>query len=181
MRPTRRIAGLALLAGCAVGAGCGSGGGTIARTDADGLQSGLDNVAQAVSEGRCGAAGAAVDNVRSKVTNLQGQIPARLQQNLEKGVRRLAAATPGDCRQIAEGLRTQSTTTTTTTTAPTTTEETTTSTTETTTPTTDTTTPTTDTTATTEPDTGGVAPGQTTDTTTTDPGTGGATGGGVQP
>lgn len=174
MRSTRALCALALASGAALGAGCGSGGGTIPRADAESLQTGLDNVSQAVSAGKCNAAVAAVENVRSKVRNLQGTIPSRLQANLERGVARLAATTPGDCQDVARQLQQTDTTTQTTTetTTPTVTTDTTptetTPTQTTTTPTETTTTPTGTTTA----PTGGASPETTTTTTTPAPGDG---------
>lgn len=150
---------LALLAGVAAGVGCGSSG-TIPSGDARQLSSGLDRVGAAIDEGDCTTANSEIEQLRSEVSAID--VPTRLRNNLDEGLRKLDAAAASECKTADKPQTTETATVETTTVTVPTQETATTTPPTTTTPTTTTTTPTTPTvptTTTTEPPTGGVPPG----------------------
>jgi hypothetical protein len=164
------LAALLLGAGASVLAACGAGPRSgIPASNAGALTQDLDAVAQAVADGRCQTAEAALTRVRGEILNLPPSTSARLTARLRQGADNLDQRIPVDC------AKNQTTTTDTTTTQAPTTDTTPTQTTPTQTTTTQTTT--TDTTPTQTTTTSTTPTGTTPTTPTTTTGSGSSSGG----
>lgn len=170
MRPVVHLCALVLGAGAALATGCGGDrSGLLPADKAQSLKGDLQDVRQAVEDGDCGAAAAAIERARSAISNSGGLDP-KLRGTLRGGLGRLSGTAATECTPDAPAQDTTTTEVPTTeTTAPetTSTEET-----EPTTPAqteeTDPTDPTDPGTDPTDPSGGGVSPE---DPGTTDPGT----------
>jgi hypothetical protein len=78
---------------------CGSSSGLIPAGNAQQLTSNLQNVADAVADGDCASAVAAVGQVGAAVAQLPASVDLRLRLRLGTGTKRLIAAVPNDCKQ----------------------------------------------------------------------------------
>jgi hypothetical protein len=111
------LAALLLGAGASVLAACGEGPSSgIPATNADALNRDLDAVQQAVADGRCERAQAALTRVRGQILNLPSSTSDRLVARLQQGADNLEQRIPSDCEATATTTQTDTTPTQTTTT-----------------------------------------------------------------
>jgi hypothetical protein len=149
-------------------AACGGGAGLLSGSQSAALQSKLNQLAAAVSSGKCGAASNRAAQLSRQVQQLPSSVNLTVRQDLQNGVATVSSLATRDCAHH--------TTTSTTTSTPTTSSTTTTTSTPTTSSTTTTSTPTTTSSTSTTTTTTSTTP--TTPTTTTAPSGGGGLGGG---
>src|ERR1700694_1988201 len=90
---------------------CGGGSGLLSTTQADTLNSQLDQVASAVSAGQCGAAANAVTTFSNAVINLPPSVSGTLTRNLEQAASTVAQLAAKDCQNPTTSTTSSSTST----------------------------------------------------------------------
>jgi len=89
------LAALALIAGC----GGGDKAGTIPSKQASGLTKQLDQVADDVSNGRCGGATFKVGQLEEKVTSLPSGVDQPVRSKIQQGLDNLRSLVEGECQR----------------------------------------------------------------------------------